>query len=131
LKKWLVAGYEPKSRVCGVGNVKLQSAEAVIFSTPSAKRADNLRPHYLKDLRVRLTRFAQEFGEGKLADIAPAARHVNRTLAAAKIKQLLKARRAGNGNGAPGSPESATSGMHLAPIVLATGSEPTAAFWAQ
>jgi integrase len=38
----------------------------------SAKRADNLRPRYLGDLRDRLNRFVLDFGPRKLADIQPA-----------------------------------------------------------
>jgi integrase len=38
----------------------------------SAKAADNLRPRYLEDLRVRLGRFTESFGERKIADITPA-----------------------------------------------------------
>jgi integrase len=36
-----------------------------------AKKGDNLRPRYLEDLRDRLRRFADSFGERKLSDIAP------------------------------------------------------------
>jgi Phage integrase, N-terminal SAM-like domain len=35
----------------------------------AAKQADHLRPRYLKDLRVRLTRFSESFKDRKLADI--------------------------------------------------------------
>src|SRR5262249_42667921 len=36
----------------------------------AVKADDNLRPRYLEDLRSRLLRFAQTFGERKLADIS-------------------------------------------------------------
>jgi integrase len=38
----------------------------------AAKKGDNLRPWYLGDLRDRLRRFADSFGERKLSDITPA-----------------------------------------------------------
>jgi integrase len=38
----------------------------------AAKADDHLRPRYLEDLRSRLSRFAQDFGERKLADIPSA-----------------------------------------------------------
>jgi integrase len=37
-----------------------------------AKKNDNLRPKYLKDLRLRLTRFGQDHGDRKMSDITPA-----------------------------------------------------------
>jgi integrase len=46
-----------------------ETVSNAINSLLDAKRADNLRPRYLKDLRVRLTRFALNFGDRKLADI--------------------------------------------------------------
>jgi integrase len=48
-----------------------ETVSRTITSLLDAKRADNLRPRYLKDLRNRLARFALAFGERKLADIAP------------------------------------------------------------
>ena len=38
----------------------------------AAKADDNLRQRYLEDLRIRLSRFAQSFGERKMADISSA-----------------------------------------------------------
>jgi len=38
----------------------------------AAKQADNLRPRYLSDLRLRLARFSAAYGDRFLADIAPA-----------------------------------------------------------
>jgi integrase/recombinase XerD len=38
----------------------------------ATKADDNLRPRYLEDLRGRLSRFAQSFGERKIADISSA-----------------------------------------------------------
>jgi integrase len=42
-----------------------------VTSLLAAKHSDNLRPRYLKNLRVDLTRFANDFGERKLAGISP------------------------------------------------------------
>jgi Phage integrase family len=50
---------------------KSETVSNALSSLLDAKRADNLRPRYLKDLRVRLTRFALDFGTRKLADISP------------------------------------------------------------
>jgi integrase len=49
-----------------------ETVSKAISSLLDTKHADNLRPRYLKDLRVRLARFALNFGERKLADISPA-----------------------------------------------------------
>jgi hypothetical protein len=48
-----------------------QTVKAAVDELLAAKKADNLRPRYLGDLRVRLARFSESFGERKLADIAP------------------------------------------------------------
>jgi integrase len=45
-----------------------QSVNALL----EAKAGDHLRARYLKDLRVRLTRFGRDFGERKLSDISSA-----------------------------------------------------------
>jgi integrase len=41
----------------------------VVKEMLASKKHDNLRPRYLSDLRVRLTRFAEAFGERKIASI--------------------------------------------------------------
>jgi integrase len=51
---------------------KSKSVSDAVRALVDAKQADNLRPRYLKDLRDRLRRFVDQFGERKLADIQPA-----------------------------------------------------------
>jgi integrase len=51
---------------------KSETVTDAIASLLAAKAADNLRPRYLKNLRVDLTRFANDFGTRKLADISSA-----------------------------------------------------------
>jgi integrase len=54
---------------------RLKESETVsgaIQSLLAAKEEDNLRPRYLKDLRLRLSRFSATYGGRLLADIAPA-----------------------------------------------------------
>jgi integrase len=46
-----------------------QKVSVVVKELLAAKEHDNLRPRYLKDLRVRLNRFAGTFGERKIASI--------------------------------------------------------------
>ena len=53
-------------------STKSETVTNAVASLLDAKKADNLRPRYLKNLRVDLTRFALDFGERKLADISPA-----------------------------------------------------------
>jgi integrase len=47
-----------------------QKVSVVIKELLSAKEHDNLRPRYLKDLRVRLNRFAESFGDRTISDIS-------------------------------------------------------------
>jgi integrase len=49
---------------------KSATVSDAIVALLEAKEADGLRPRYLKDLRLRLTRFASDFGDRLLADIA-------------------------------------------------------------
>jgi integrase len=49
-----------------------ETVSNALASLLNAKRSDNLRPRYLKDLRNRLTRFARAFGERKLSSVTPA-----------------------------------------------------------
>jgi len=49
-----------------------ETASGAIKALLEAKEADNLRPRYLKDLKLRLNRFSFEFGDRLLADIQPA-----------------------------------------------------------
>jgi len=49
-----------------------ETVKVAINEMLAAKKADNLRPRYLGDLRVRLARFNESFGERKLADITAA-----------------------------------------------------------
>jgi integrase len=51
---------------------KSETVSRAIQSLLAAKKHDNLRDRYLKDLRARLARFAESFGERKLADITSA-----------------------------------------------------------
>jgi integrase len=51
---------------------KSETVGNAVTALLAAKQADNLRPRYLKDLRNRLKRFAEEFGDRKLADISVA-----------------------------------------------------------
>jgi integrase len=53
-------------------STKSETVENAVRILLSAKSADNLRPRYLKDLRARVGRFAQSFGERKVADITVA-----------------------------------------------------------
>ena len=48
---------------------KSETVARAVQSLLAAKKHDNLRDRYLKDLRVRLARFTDSFGERKLADI--------------------------------------------------------------
>src|SRR5437879_2080052 len=47
-----------------------QKVSVVVKELLSAKEHDNLRPRYLKDLRVRLNRFAGSFGDRTISDIS-------------------------------------------------------------
>jgi integrase len=47
-----------------------QKVSVVVKELLSAKEHDNLRPRYLKDLRVRLNRFAESFGERTISEIS-------------------------------------------------------------
>jgi integrase len=49
-----------------------ETVSTTVKALLEAKSADNLRPRYLKDLRLRLARFEGDFGDRKLADIPPA-----------------------------------------------------------
>jgi integrase len=49
-----------------------ETVSTTVKALLEAKSTDNLRPRYLKDLRLRLSRFALSFGDRKLADIQPA-----------------------------------------------------------
>jgi len=52
---------------------KVQNSEKVsivVEQLLAAKEHDNLRPRYLKDLRVRLNRFSESFGERPIAEIS-------------------------------------------------------------
>jgi integrase len=51
---------------------KSETVTKAVQSFLAAKADDNLRRRYLEDLRSRLSRFAQSFGERKLADISSA-----------------------------------------------------------
>jgi integrase len=51
---------------------KSETVKNALDSFLAAKRGDNLRPRYLEDLRYRLGRFSETFGERKVAAIAPA-----------------------------------------------------------
>jgi integrase len=48
-----------------------ETVKVAISGLLAAKTADNRRPRYIGDLRVRLAQFSETFGERKLADIAP------------------------------------------------------------
>ncbi len=48
---------------------KSRTVQNAVTELLAAKQADHLRPRYLKDLRVRLTRFSESFKDRKLADI--------------------------------------------------------------
>ena len=47
-----------------------QKVSVVVKELLNAKEHDNLRPRYLKDLRVRLNRFAERFGDRTISDIS-------------------------------------------------------------
>ena len=47
-----------------------QKVSVVVKELLSAKEHDNLRPRYLKDLRVRLNRFAEGFGDRIISEIS-------------------------------------------------------------
>jgi integrase len=47
-----------------------QKVSVVVKELLTAKEHDNLRPRYLKDLRVRLNRFAESFGDRTISDIS-------------------------------------------------------------
>jgi integrase len=47
-----------------------QKVSVVIKELLGAKEHDNLRPRYLKDLRVRLNRFAESFGDRTISEIS-------------------------------------------------------------
>ena len=47
-----------------------QKVSVVVKELLSAKEHDNLRPRYLKDLRVRLNRFAESFEDRTISDIS-------------------------------------------------------------
>jgi integrase len=49
-----------------------ETVSGAVKALLEAKSANNLRPRYLKDLRLRLARFENVFGDRKLADIQPA-----------------------------------------------------------
>jgi integrase len=53
-------------------SLKSESVKNAIHALLKAKTADGLRCCYIKDLRIRLTRFARNFGSQKLSDITPA-----------------------------------------------------------
>ena len=48
-----------------------ETVSRTITALLDARRADNLRPRYLKDLKNRLDRFAKTYGERKLTDFKP------------------------------------------------------------
>lgn len=48
---------------------KSETVATIVKELLAAKAHDNLRPRYLKDLRVRLNRFAEDFGHRKIAEI--------------------------------------------------------------
>ena len=49
-----------------------RKTENVIADLLKARAGDGLSPRYLRDLRARLARFADVFGEQMIATIAPA-----------------------------------------------------------
>jgi integrase len=53
-------------------SLRSESVKNAIAALLKAKQSNNLRPRYLKDLRIRLTRFSHGFGERRLSDITPA-----------------------------------------------------------
>jgi integrase len=65
-----------------------ETVSTAVQALLKAKQADNLRPRYLKDLRVRLARFALDFGERKLADVG--ANEIDRWLRELNLSPLSR-----------------------------------------
>ncbi|PWT78410.1 MAG: hypothetical protein C5B58_15325 [Acidobacteria bacterium] len=61
-----------------------EKVSVVVKELLAARQHDELRPRYLKDLRVRLNRFSQSFGERKIATIS--AGEINAWLRALGLK---------------------------------------------
>jgi type I site-specific restriction endonuclease len=67
---------------------KSETVAKVVKEILASKEHDNLRPRYLSDLRVRLNRFAESFGERKIASLT--AGEIDGWLRGLQVKPLTR-----------------------------------------